>query len=282
VTRALFVRLAPRAPALASALALAASVAAPRPSRAQDLAPPPPMSPSGQPASPYGSPYTTPPSSPYTNAPYTSSPYTNAPGAPMSATTQTLDASEREDSGRGLEFFYVSGGVSLSTLGFETLGSDKLGVAKSSGVGPEIELGLGLRLLVFTIGPRVRYHALSSFNLWQIDGEAALHVPIGKIDAYFGLHGGYAFVGSLGQDAVASAPSNVSTSDARPRGFDVGLQLGVDYYLSSWFSVGGEVAGNLLFLRRSAVSSATDPTFGSSGSGAGLGGMYGVHTGLHF
>ena len=245
--------------AYACAFGTTALAVLPRTASAQDLAPPPPMDPSA------------------TTAPAMTPP----PSTPVTETTQTLDASEREDSGRGLEFFYVNGGVSFSTVGLETLNSDKLAVAKTTGAGPEFDLGLGVRLLIFTLGPRVRYHALSNFNLWQINGEAAFHLPISRWDTYFGLHGGYSFVGTLSQDAFASATSNVSASDVRVRGFDAGLQLGLDYYLSPWFSLGAEIAGDVLFLRRAAVSNSTDPDFGSSGGGAGLGAIMGIHTGLH-
>src|SRR4029077_6474438 len=87
---------------------------------------------------------------------------------PQTETQQTLNQSENEDSGRGLEFFYVNGGVNATYVGMDTFSSSQLGGARADHLGPGFDLGLGLRLLIITIGPRIRFQPLSAFNMWQI------------------------------------------------------------------------------------------------------------------
>ena len=75
----------------------------------------------------------------------------------------------------------------------------------------------GVRLLFFTLGARARDLQLSGFNLWELDGEAAFHIRIWRIDPYFGVRGGYAFVGSLGSGAVVGRLGRLGLRRERPR-----------------------------------------------------------------
>ncbi|MEO6419374.1 MAG: hypothetical protein ABIP39_08220, partial [Polyangiaceae bacterium] len=249
----------------------------PRGALAQELQPPPPMAPfpQQQQQPQYGAPQ-------YGQQPQYGSQYGTQPQQqqPMpqsngSTTTQQLDAAEREDSGRGLEFFYANAGVGASYLGLSASPrSTALGLQKMSGAGLAVDAGLGVRLLTFTVGPRVRWNALSSFTMWQLDLEAATHIPYGKIDGYFGIHGGYAFTGKISDDSViaVAGASPLSGSDVSVHGLDLGLQAGADYYVTPNFSLGFEFGGQAYFLSRSA----------SSASSVGLGAQLGAHAGLHF
>jgi len=188
---------------------------------------------------------------------------------PQTETQQTLNQSENEDSGRGLEFFYVNGGVNATYVGMDTFSSSQLGVARADHLGPGFDLGLGLRLLIITIGPRIRFQPLSAFNMWQIDGEVALHIPISSLDIWLGPHGGYAFAGSL------DAPNDVSV-----HGLDLGADFGIDYYLTKNFSVGGDASGEFFFLKRPSVSGSSG-VYAVDGSSVGFGAMGGLRLGLH-
>ena len=222
-----------------SALVLAGVVFAPSTAFAQDVRPPPPMDPNAQ-----GSPAPQPPT----------------------PTTARLTAAEREDNGRDLEYFYMTGGGGIAVVGLETLKAAGT-MGRTAGAGPMLDLGLGARLLFVTVGPRLRFSALPRYDLWQIDGEVALHVPVGPIDGYLGLHGGYAFA-SFGDTGLSGT--------LKVRGLDVGLQAGVDYYLSPRFSIGGELGGEILFMGASYGSSE------SHASAVGFAGRLGAHAGLHF
>jgi hypothetical protein len=239
---------------LLAAVLLSSALSAPS-ARAQELAPPPPL----------------PPSQPGEAPP----PQTQGP---TTETTEQLEKSEKEDSGRGLEFFYANAGVRASGVGLATLNASDFAVGKTSAFGAAFDAGLGLRLLIITFGPRVRYHLLNQFDFWQLNGEVAIHIPISRLDLYVGAHGGYSVVGAFTKEAVG----NANADDVRVRGFDVGLQIGIDYYLSPHFSLGGEISGEILAMSRPALATTSDATYGKSGGAVGVGGLFGFHAGLHF
>jgi hypothetical protein len=159
-------------------------------------------------------------------------------------------------------------------------------------------LGAGVRFVVLVLGVRARYNALSAFNMWQLDGELGLKLPIKSFDVLIGGHGGYSFVGSLGDASVATNTSTPAETDkVKIRGFNAGLDFAFDYYVSQTFSVGFGAFADFLFLNRppaplpagfeqlpadqqAAVKG--DPLYQSSGSSVGLELGGGLRLGLHF
>lgn len=227
----------------------------------------------------------------------------NAPGAPGAPppgdpTNAQLDQAEREDSGRSFELFWVDGQIGGSYINMRQFSSDTFQIENASSGGPAFSLGTGFRFVVFVAGVRARYNALSAFNLWQLNAEAGLKLPIKSFDFLIGLHGGYSFVGSLGNTALATntnTPTN--TDDVKIRGFNAGLDVALDYYVSPMFSVGAGIIGDFLFLNRpptalpanfnqltvdqqNAVKN--DPLYQKSGTSAGLNLGAALRLGLHF
>ncbi len=251
---------------------------------AQDMAAPPPIDPRAPGA----------PNRPNPNEP------TKGSGAALEpTTTQQLDDAEKKDSGRNFEIAYLNAEVGGSYINMEQFSSSQLQLVKSSSGGPMFGIGAGVRLLIFTLGARARLHQLSAFSLWNLNGELGLHIPIQKLDLNVGLHGGYAFVGSLSDASVASPDPNTPSpaGDTSIHGFNAGMSAGFDYYLSSLFSLGLEGGGDFLFLKRPPVSlpaSVTllpadqqakiksDPLYAKSGDAAGFGISVAIHAGLHF
>lgn len=173
-----------------------------------------------QPPAPFGA-----PAAPQNPPGYPQGP-PGAPGAPGmpgasggssgSGTVAQLNQGESEDSGRRLELIYANLDVGG---GFLTGGGGGFfGIGGSAGV----------RLVSFTLGARVR-DLVSSGNLLLLNGEAAYHLVLGSADLVVGAHGGYATVKGAGG------------------GGNVGLDVGVDYYLSSLFSVGASASPDLYF-----------------------------------
>jgi hypothetical protein len=70
------------------------------------------------------------------------------------------------------------------------------------------------------------------------------------------VHGGYSFVGSIGEGTVATnaggTPTN--TDAVKIRGFNAGLDFAVDYYVTDTFSIGGGFFADGLFLNRPPVA----------------------------
>jgi hypothetical protein len=265
-----------------TACSAAALLLAPSHAYAQDatpspppaIAPPPPMDPS-TPGSPSGDP--------------------NAPAAPEQATTQKLDQAEREDSGRNFELIWVDAHVGGSYIDMRQFSGDTLAIEKASSGGPMFALGAGLRFVVLVLGVRAKYNALSAFNMWQINGELGFKVPIDKFDFLIGAHGGYSFVGSLGEGSVGSSGTTPTNADAvKIRGFNAGLDVALDYYVSPMFSVGAGFLADFLYLNRPPVDLpagltpeqkavvASEPLYAESGRSAGLQLGGALRLGLHF
>ncbi len=236
--------------------------------QAQSLEPPPPLPPPGPPGAPL------PP-----------------PGTPTATDSNAAD--ESQDSGLGLEWVWLNADVGASFVNTTTFNESQLALQQVSGAGPTFGIGAGVRLLFLTAGLRARDSLLSSLgSLWELNAEAALHMRIWRIDPYFGIRGGYAFIGSLNSESVQvatqSAPSGVTV-----HGFNVGPMVGIDIYLSSLVSIGGEGDLEFLFLQRppvplpAGISLASLPPqyqtlYQSSGNSAGLGGGATAHLGIHF
>ncbi len=221
--------------------------------------------------------------------------YPAYPGAEQ-ATVAKLDEAEREDSGRKFELFWFDAQLGASYIDMRQFSSETLAIEKASAGGPMFALGAGVRFVLLTLGVRARYNALSSFNMWQINGEIGFKIPIRNVDLLFGLHGGYSFVGSLGEGATATNSGNTqANSDAvKVRGFNAGLDLAVDYYVTPTVSVGGGFVGDFLLLNRPPVgvpagltpdqqaAVAADPLYQRSGTSAGLQLGGALRLGFHF
>lgn len=230
------------------------------------MAPPAPMDPSGQPAPTY-----------------------------QDATQARLNEAESEDSGRGFELFWLRGEVGGAYTDMAQFSSETLQIEKTKAGGPFFGLGAGIRLVVLTAGARIRYNALSSYNLWQVNGEIGLKFPIRSIDLLVGVHGGWSFVGSLGDAGLATSSGVPDAQDrVSVRGPNAGVDLAVDYYVSPTFSVGVGAFGDALFLNRPPIEKppgltpeqeaaiANDPLYQKSGTSAGLQLGAALRLGLHF
>jgi hypothetical protein len=136
--------------------------------------------------------------------------------------------------------------------------------------------------LVFTAGVRFRLGSFSEWQLWTLNAEGGLRIPIGSLEPYFTVGGGYASLGSFSTKAPASSKADV-------KGFNARLSAGLDYYVSNTFSVGGNLSGDVLFLSRSKVDGAAASTSGNEaavyakdGSSIGAGATLTAVVGLHF
>jgi hypothetical protein len=251
---------------------------------AQDIAPPPPMDPN-QPGSPTG-------------------PTTNPDGTPVDPnatdageTKRRLDEAEAKDSKRNFELFWVNPQIGASYINMTQLSSSTFQIEKADSAGPMFSLGAGVRFVVLVLGARARYNALSAFNMWQMNLEAGLKFPTGSWDILIGAHGGYSFVGSLGEGGSATNPNTPRNDDAVAiRGWNAGIDLALDYYISPAFSVGAGFLTDFLFLNRPPLTPpipvdqlpqaqrdaiAGDPLYQQSGTSAGMQFAGGLRLGLH-
>jgi hypothetical protein len=215
-------------------------------------------------------------------------------------TQEELNKSEQEDSGRTFELLWFDTTLGGSYINMTGLNDSTLQIQKSNAGGPMLDLGAGVRFVALILGARLKYNALSAFNMWQINGQIGLKLPVSKLDILIAGHGGYSFVGSLGDASVATNTNTPAPTDqVKVRGFNAGLDFGVDYFVSSAFSVGVGGFADFLFLNRppapipdvsnlppgqqAAVNAQiqSDPLYQKSGSSVGLGLGGGLRLGLH-
>jgi len=190
-----------------------------------------------------------------------------------SQTEATLDRADKEDSGRGLSFVWLKAEAGPEYLGLQTLKAKGLvdnSVIHSKDLGMVYGAGLGVRLLVFTLGARFRFGNFPDWQTWSLNAEGGMHIPLGRVEPYFTFGGGYASLGAYNKDKLNGLSLNAA------HGFDVRAGAGVDWFLTNTFSVGGNLTGEVLYLSRKA----SDPV--PSGSGIGAGATLSAVLGLHF
>jgi len=222
------------------------------------------------------------------------------PPAPPPSNPSSDDS---QDSGLGLEWVWLNAEAGASYVDMQSFSTSSFGLVKTASSGPTLGLAAGVRLLFFTLGVRARDLSLTDIgNLWLLNLEAAFHTRIWRIDPYFGVRGGYNFVGSLSGSSVQVATGG-TPSDVNVHGFNVGPMFGIDFYLAKIISLGADVDTQFLFLQRPApplpcpapatqamcqaqfnmVATPQQKTlYNNSGSSVGFGFTAAAHVGIHF
>lgn len=229
-------------------------------------------------------------------APPPTSPYESMP-PPPSPTEQQLSRADREDSGRGLEFFWLNGEIGFEHLGLQTFSANDLvdaELVETTQTGLTYGAGLGVRLVFLTAGARFRLGSFSDWQLWTLNLELGLRMPMGMVEPYFTFGGGYASVGAFDSGSIGA---QLTTAGADTTGFNLRGGFGLDVYLSEAFSLGGNLSGDLMFLSRPKVEPADIPgydmlppqeqqavqdVYSNDGSSVGAGVTLTAVVGLHF
>jgi hypothetical protein len=196
--------------------------------------------------------------------------------------------------GSGNQFFYLEGETGGAFVNMESFSSTNLSLQSSKSGGSEFGVGAGLRFGPLQLGGRLRELNLSAIgSLLEMDGELAFHVRALAIDPYFGVRGGYTWIGTLNADSVSGVATGGSSSSVAVHGFNLGPLLGLDIYLARILTIGIEGEVEFLFLKRpppplpngvteAMLSPQQKTLYEESGSSAGLGGVVTAHLGLHF
>lgn len=245
-------------PALVAAAVAVALVSSSEVARAQ-----------GEPAPP-AAPEPTPPAASASTAPLSTAP---APAAPAPSAAPALpdelrpkgdgatpgappaEAKGEEEGSRLTELLWLNGELGGSYANMSTFSVENLGITKDSGGGFMAGIGAGIRIVVVSLGVKLRWHKLSTFNLVQANGELLFKLPISKVDVLIGGHGGYSGVGSLNDLFASNAAQNATTaadltSNVSVRGWNAGIDLGFDYFITNYFSLGLGLTGDFLYLQR--------------------------------
>ncbi len=190
-----------------------------------------------------------------------------AKGEPGSTETeQKPDSEGQKKGGSGLEWIYLNGEIGFEHLGLETFKATSnlfdSKVVPSTQTGVLYGAGAGIRIVFITLGARFRLGSFSNYQVWTLDGEVGLRVPLGVVEPYFTVSGGYA---SLGAFSAANL-GGVSAGDVSVTGYDIRGGGGLDIYITHWFSIGASVTGEVLELTRPGVSISALQTVSSTGA----------------
>ncbi|HEX2733145.1 MAG TPA: hypothetical protein VHM70_16155 [Polyangiaceae bacterium] len=198
-------------------------------------------------------------------------------------TTQELEASEREDSGRRLQFVWLNPEVGFQWASLGGLSNSKLveGTANPRSSGLVVGGGAGVRLLYLTLGARFRYGLLADYHLWSLALEGALKIPYGKTEPYVFVNAGYGQAGGF-HGGGGNEVTKVNTSSVQMGGITAALGVGLDYFVTPVFSVGPRLEAQALFLSRAATKGTGSSFYDDKGSGIGIATSGMLVLGLHF
>jgi len=170
-----------------------------------------------------------------------------------SATEKDLDKSQKNDSKRGLEWFYVDVNGGMQIVGLRTFNLDEQNFSadfiETESQGFVMGAGVGVRLIFVTLGARARVGLFESWDLFSIGGELGLRLPFGNLEPHFELGGGYTALGSF-ESSLKSGAVQSALDKTDIAGFYVRAGGGVDYYITPMFSIGALASFEVLGLTR--------------------------------
>jgi hypothetical protein len=214
-------------------------------------------------------------------------PPTSARPPEEAETLARLERAEREDAGRGLEFVWLNAEAGYQYLSLQAFHDNSLldgQLVPDAGSGFSLGVGAGVRLIFLTFGARFRLAQLSAWDLWTLNAEVGLHLPLGVLEPSFTFSAGYASLGAV----EANAATGVGVGGLDASGFDARLGAALDWYINPLLSIGAQSSFEVLVLSRDGASqpALTDPqsapVYSRDGDGIGLGlALTGV-VGLHF
>lgn len=218
-------------------------------------------------------------------------PSTSTESPEVVQTEAKLDEAEKKDSGRGLEWFWVNAEFGFEHLGLQTFHANNLvdsAVVGTTQTGLLYGAGLGVRLVFVTLGAKFRIGTFSDYDIWTLNAEAGLRIPLGNIEPHLLLGAGFASLGSF----AASDIGGVNRSSVNVNGYDIRAGGGIDYYVTPIFSVGAAATFEMLGLSRASVKDVqavanggnvpASTVYNASGSSIGSGFTGTLVLGLHF
>jgi hypothetical protein len=214
-----------------------------------------------------------------------------ASAQPVSSTTQAerddaaADAARRGDDdgdGRTTDWLWLEGGGGASYANLRAIKQENFlpELVDVTETGGHFTFGAGMRFLRFlAVGARFGYSAFDSFGIGTVGAEVGLRIPIFFLEPYVRAGFGYAWMG-------APDYQSPGISDASIYGYHAELDVGLDFFLGKYISVGAGFAANILNLTRQSFGAnpagATTFDFTQEGNSVGIQLRGHAHVGLHF
>jgi hypothetical protein len=206
------------------------------------------------------------------------SPPTATPHAGREGVTPAQPA-EREHK---LDFLYLKAETGAEYVGLQTLSLTRdlvPSTVRRDDTGVFGGAAAGVKLLFVGFGPHFRVAQFRDWDLWTLNLDVQWLAPLGKVEPYLMLSGGYARLGRA-FDSIRGARS------VRVTGYDVRLVLGGDYFVSQNVSLGASLSSEVLGMHRPGVDlnsqdGLINDLYKYDGASAGLGFTGGLGLGFH-
>jgi hypothetical protein len=184
---------------------------------------------------------------------------------------------------RGPDFIFVEAETGAEYIGLGTLSVKRDVVPTASrrdDIGGFIGAAAGVKLVFLSVGPHVRMAHFQDWDIWTLDLDVGFHAPLGKVEPFLRLGGGYARL-ARAFDSVQNNGNLLS------QGYHLTLALGADYFVTHNLTLGAKVSGDVLALYRSGVNlnqqdGVVNDYLKFDGASAGLGMAGALALGLHF
>ena len=197
--------------------------------------------------------------------------------ADPAGSTPRETAAPKNDAARDLDFFYLEAETGFQYTSLESLSVKRNvvpGIVRREDVGGILGAAAGVRLLFLTLGPRVRVGQFQDWDLWTLALELGWRVPIGALEPYMRIGGGYARLGRA-FDAVRGNRGSVTI-----QGYTARLTAGADYFITPAFTFGASVAGEVVGMYRPGLDW-NDEVYKLDGTSAGVAVTGTLGLGLH-
>jgi hypothetical protein len=193
------------------------------------------------------------------------------------AATSPAEPAKRPD----FIFFEAETGAQYVGLGTLHVKRDVVPTAsRKEDVGAFVGAGAAVKLVFISLGPHFRMGHFQDWDLWTLDLDLGFHAPLGTVEPFLRLSGGYA--------SLARAFDRLEDSrNLRAWGYHLALTFGADYFATQSLTLGARLSADMLALQRAGVDlNAQDGLVNDylkyDGAAAGLGVTGALALGLHF
>lgn len=175
-------------------------------------------------------------------------------------------ASEEHDApprwpGPRSQFVWIDAQAGVESVQMETFNANfqtlTVGLLPTAGVGPTANVGAGIRLVFVTLGLRGHLSTfgddsllptVGAWQIWSLDGEIGLRIPLGRFEPHVAIAGGYTSFGGF-DAALAGLSAGLDV-----HGLDARIGAGLDWWLWHAISLGINADAGLLAVARPGIS----------------------------
>ena len=177
-------------------------------------------------------------------------------------------------SGRDFDLLWVGAEVGAAIVDLKMISYDQLLPSeinvRETGLGFGAVAGIKVKFL--SVGLHLAVGKLSEFDVWALNLDGQLRIPLDFLEPYVRLGIGYAFLGAFS--------GQTDMKDVTVDGWDLQAGFGMDLYPSDFFSLGAGADFTVLNLSRTASPTSVDLT--QDGAAVGVAVFLQAKAALHF